>query len=466
VSDGDLPPGFQEVQREALTKLFALSVTGRVLAMPIPAAVCLGIVIADGVRWRYGLFAVIAAAMVSVAVRGVRGRRRGATPEMILRDVATGASVQLLMVAVTGGLMSPLVVGVPPIAVVAAILYGRQRPALRVVAMQSLALWAMAALHLARIPADLVPRMFRGGAPPTRVYVVLVSTMWTLLLVFLSQVGLRLRAAYDQSLLRALTAREETLASFAEQTRLLTGLSAEIAHELKNPLTSIKGLSAMAAKGAQGRDAERLAVMRGEIERMSGILDEFLTFSRPLVPLALRETDLVALASEVAALHEGTCLARGLTLEVQAEGAVHAACDPRKVKQVLINVLQNAIAASPRGAGVVLALSYTDDGRARIAVEDRGRGLSDAVASRLFQPGVTDREDGSGLGLTIARGLARQHGGELTVGARAGGGCEAVLTLPAQGPAEAAGQRADRTEGRGGRDGGAERAARAAGGEE
>ena len=160
---------------------------------------------------------------------------------------------------------------------------------------------------------------------------------------------------------------------------------------------------------------------------MQVILDEFLNFSRPLAPLAIEQVDPGALLDEVAQMHEGMAHERGVRLLVRSE-AGPLRCDPRKLKQAIINLVQNAIEASPPNALVELA---ADDGAdTRLRVLDRGPGVDPSLVDKLFEAGVTSKPRGFGLGLTIARALARQHGGDLALSSREGGGSIAEIRLP------------------------------------
>jgi signal transduction histidine kinase len=110
-------------------------------------------------------------------------------------------------------------------------------------------------------------------------------------------------------------------------------------------------------------------------------------------------------------------------------------CDPRKVKQIVINLVQNAMDASSPGSPVTIEVLAATAGGASIRVIDRGKGIDPGLGASAFEPGVTSKPAGSGLGLTIARALARQHGGDVVLSQRNGGGTVAELVLPAEGKA-------------------------------
>jgi signal transduction histidine kinase len=242
--------------------------------------------------------------------------------------------------------------------------------------------------------------------------------------------GTRLRMLVERMVERAQEARRSEVAARTEHAGELAVLAAEVAHELKNPLASIKLLSSLVAKEVDGKSAERLSVLREEVDRLQTTLDEFLNFSRPLVPLAIVEADANALCADVARLHEGA----PAPLEVMERVAAPVRCDPRKLRQVLVNLVQNAIDASPAGAAVELATS-ADAHATRIEVRDRGPGVDPELLQRVFDPGVTSKAGGHGIGLTVARALCAQHGGTLELLPRDGGGTRAVVVLPRGGPA-------------------------------
>jgi signal transduction histidine kinase len=173
---------------------------------------------------------------------------------------------------------------------------------------------------------------------------------------------------------------------------------------------------------------------------MQELLNEFLNFSRPLSPLSLDTVDGARMGGEIVDLFRGVAHERQLSLALSGD-RVQLRCDPRKIKQVLINLVQNAVEASGPGGEIDIEIRSRANEPA-IRVLDRGRGLEPHVEPRIFQPGVTTKVSASGLGLTIARTIAEQHGGTLSLRPREGGGCAAELMLPLPAPTQPEGRAA------------------------
>jgi signal transduction histidine kinase len=430
------PPGHKEIERQEHGRLFGQIVGARLVALPVLAGLILWVAWIEPAPWRRALL-VAAGGLIPVffVTEAIRYRRRGMTPRALPVNITLGVVGQSTIAFATGGLASPFLFVMIPLAMLSGLFMPSPGHAVLVLA-QIAAIAAFAVVGATGVIPDFNLSAFGGGARPggTTGWLVAEAVAMAIVVAAVAGGGRVLRRFFDGILRRALAAQQESLRAHAERAEELTALSAEIAHELKNPLASVKGLAALLARGPDGKGGERLAVLRREVDRMQSVLDEFLNFSRPLVPLALGQNDVGALCREVALLHEGLAQERGVRLEVRA-AEVPARCDPRKVKQILINLVQNALDASPAGAAVEIAAEAWEGGGARVSVLDRGRGLDPSLATSLFEPGSTTKANGSGLGLTIARALARQHGGDLVLVARPGGGAAAALTLPAR-PAE------------------------------
>lgn len=282
--------------------------------------------------------------------------------------------------------------------------------------------------------SDLVPAVFGGGSgvPQSKALLYSKAAGFILSLGYAAGLSHLVRQVFREMIGDALDARDEVLRDHEAHARELTTLSGELAHEIKNPLANVKGLAVLVARDVQGKALERIEILQREVSRMEEILQSFLTFSRPLSPLQEEDVDLADLCQSVLALHEGVAHAKNVSLGLSTSGSIHLSCDPRKVKQILINLVQNALEASPSGAAVQLQLLAAPTGGARVEVRDLGPGIPPAVRAHLFEPGSTTKERGTGLGLALARGLARQHGGEVVLADREGGGCTASLTLPAR----------------------------------
>jgi len=428
----------RDIVDQELARLFRQAVGLRLLLAPLLALLALLVAWVDPAPWRRALMLALGSmAVVASAVTERQARSQGVALSSVPRNLLVMALFQVAMVAGTGGVLSPLLPIMVPLAVVTAISLGRRRATVGVLGTQVAALCAMATGQVLGWLPDLPLQRLLAGAQPTDADMLAAAAVMVGLVVASGMLGTMLRARFEKMVGAALAAHDDQLRTWVAWSRDIELLGGEIAHELKNPLASIKGLSALVGRDLPGgKAAERMAVLQGEVARMQGILDEFLTFSRPLSPLSLELVEVVSLCQRVAALHEG--VARGAGVVVVVEGnAVAVRVDARKLQQVLINLVQNALAAAPRGSTVRLAVRDAADA-VEIAVQDEGPGLDPALRDRVFEAGVSGREGGGGLGLTIALGIVRQHGGELTLDSAPGGGTLACVRLPRVMPQEPA----------------------------
>jgi signal transduction histidine kinase len=228
-------------------------------------------------------------------------------------------------------------------------------------------------------------------------------------------------------------ARQEVLR--AERLAAIGGLAAGVAHELRNPLTSVKLLLQHAA--ARGGDAEiaapKMGLILDEIERMEATIQGLLDFSRPAEPQRklhdLRETIERALhlvAGRAEKQHVNTAMDLG-----DQPLAVNG--DPQQLHQVFVNLLINAIEAMPQGGALGIFLSPGNDGDDQITIEirDTGEGIPDDLLPRLFEPFASAKERGTGLGLAVSRRILQEHGGSIAVRLGTLRGTVFVVILPA-----------------------------------
>jgi signal transduction histidine kinase len=236
----------------------------------------------------------------------------------------------------------------------------------------------------------------------------------------------------SKSRLSSLEQRDELCDENEGRTRSLEGIAARLAHEVKNPLAAIRGLSTHLARNATDeRVKERLTMVAAEAERLQSIVDGFLSFSRGLDELSIAPTNPFDIARGLAVLLESRAHEAGVTLDVRGCRELTLQADEKKLRQALLNLVLNATQASPSGATVTLEIAKNcADNAAVIRVMDRGEGMSPAVLERIARPYFTTKDGGSGLGIAITRGILEQHGGSLRFESAEGRGTTATVTLP------------------------------------
>jgi two-component system sensor histidine kinase HydH len=220
----------------------------------------------------------------------------------------------------------------------------------------------------------------------------------------------------------------------AEQLAAVGQVAAGVAHELRNPLTSVKMLAQTGLEGESpaGLPAEDLAIIEHEVRRMEACIQTFLDFARP--PKAeRRRTDLLAVVRLALALVEGR--ARRQNVIVKSEmpaGPVELLIDGEQIQQVLVNLLLNALDAMPHGGELRLEVrSGGDAPRVTVRIHDSGPGIAQPILVRLFEPFVSGKETGLGLGLSISQRLLEANDGSISGANDPDGGAVFTFTLPA-----------------------------------
>ncbi len=327
--------------------------------------------------------------------------------------VAQGA-----VVALTGGLsspMTPLLVG--PV-IVATTLFGRTR-ASAVVAVTAV----VVTLLIALIPPSLRPTIHEPWFALLAFSTICSSVATASIAVLglsdgLADTGARLRNAC-----------EGVLEAQSTKKRDLDGMGAKVAHELKNPLAAIKGLLQLErGRVTDERSRRRFDVMAKEVARMETILHDYLSFARPFEALQPTEVDLKSVVENVVAVLEGRATSAHVDLRVEAQ-TVTVRCDPVRMKEALLNLAANAVEATSAGGTVTLKIELAD-GAVAVSIADTGAGMSRPVLERVGTPFFTTRDEGTGLGVALARSIVAQHGGELSFQSEPSRGTVARIALP------------------------------------
>ena len=216
---------------------------------------------------------------------------------------------------------------------------------------------------------------------------------------------------------------------------LIETLAAGVAHEVRNPLNSVQiNLSILEQELLESlpdRDAHVFKVLRNiaaEIKRLDDFVSEFLRFARP-PRLNVERLPVRPLITDLAGFITPECSKKGVTLDLDLRGPASASLDGFQLKQAILNLVLNALQATPRG-GHVTVRTTGDKSRLLVAVIDDGEGMSPETRKQALTPFFTTREGGTGLGLPLVRRIAEQHGGSLEVSSTPGEGTTVTMLFP------------------------------------
>jgi signal transduction histidine kinase len=218
----------------------------------------------------------------------------------------------------------------------------------------------------------------------------------------------------------------------ADRLSAIGQLAAGMTHEIRNPLGGIKGAAEILKDDGATPEARRefLGILLQETERLDQVVEDFLGYAREQRDAGdTTAVDLAGLAEETAALVATQARKAGVSLAVNVPAGVQVRGVPHQLKQVLLNLLLNAVQATPAGRAVRVSGEAAGD-RAVLGVEDEGPGLDAEQQARAFEPFYTTREEGTGLGLAISQRIAQAHGGVLVAENQPEGGARLVLELP------------------------------------
>ncbi len=219
-----------------------------------------------------------------------------------------------------------------------------------------------------------------------------------------------------------------------EELAVIGQMAAGIAHELKNPLTAIKGFGQMIA--ARGDDCVKryMEVMNSEIERMQAVIENFLQLGKPVKPKFVRCSlnevlkDMVPLIKSQAYVY-----VQGIDVKIITDPAVpEALIDVGQIKQLLLNLVQNAVEAMPDGGQITLETKYyQEEKKICLKVADNGCGIAPDDLEKIGTAFYTTKSYGTGLGLSICQSIVERHGGSMKVESTPGEGSTFLIYLPA-----------------------------------
>lgn len=218
-----------------------------------------------------------------------------------------------------------------------------------------------------------------------------------------------------------------------EKLAALGGLAAGVAHEIRNPLSSIKGIATYFGDkyGQERAEREMAEVMIREVDRLNRVISELLEFARP-TELNLAATDVYELLNHAVQLVQQDANLKHIDISIPQESeTVYVKVDPDRLLQCMLNLFLNAIEAMPEGGLLRIVVFVHEDERVDIEITDTGRGIDAESLHRIFDPYFTTKTTGTGLGLAIVHKIIEAHHGRIRVRSTLGKGTTFTISVPA-----------------------------------
>ncbi|MCM3568706.1 ATP-binding protein [Neobacillus mesonae] len=216
----------------------------------------------------------------------------------------------------------------------------------------------------------------------------------------------------------------------SETLNVIGELAAGIAHEIRNPMTALKGFIQLLEGSIRKEHSMYYQVITAELERIDTIINEFLLLAKPQA-IRFQEKDIIQIMREtIDLLHAHAVLYNVQFVTNYEKGNLPIFCEPNQLKKVFINLIKNAIEVMPNGGKISVTIKRIEDGQIYIAIQDEGTGISKEKIKKLGEPFYTTKERGTGLGLMVSYKIIEEHKGKIRIESEEGNGSVFYVTLP------------------------------------
>jgi len=266
----------------------------------------------------------------------------------------------------------------------------------------------------------VIERLFQGIFGYQSVIATVIVAF--LIAIFFNPVRNRIQAFVDRLLFKATTPelveqREKLLLEVrkAEQQKAVATLAAGMAHEIKNPLTAIKTFTEHLPEKFDSEEFRNKfnRIVGGEVERINNIVQQLLDFSKPIPP-KLQPVQIHNILNETLEFLNNDFIEHRIEVTKNYHGATTIQGDSQQLKQVFLNLFLNSIQAMNGNGKLNISTSKTDS-NFTIEIQDNGSGMSKETRDRLYEPFYTTKSSGTGLGLSVVKGIIKEHGGEVNI---------------------------------------------------
>ncbi|MFT9597050.1 ATP-binding protein [Mesobacillus sp.] len=245
------------------------------------------------------------------------------------------------------------------------------------------------------------------------------------LIIFISTIAWILLNRF-QSYVKAITSIFEDLRQ-KEKLAVIGQMATAIAHEIKNPLSSLKGFTQLQQEKDKG-DEQYYPIMLNEIDRINAIVNDLLILGKPNTAIKTPK-NLVDIIHYVISVIDPHAQRKDIHIEYDVDDSTVLLCDENQMKQVFINLIKNAMESMPNG-GKVTIQSKIDDGRALISVRDEGCGIPPEKLAKLGEPFYTTKQNGNGLGLMVTKKIIEEHEGTFYIQSEMEKGTTVTISVP------------------------------------